>query len=193
MRKKSKSTVGIRFEDDQFEELESILKAVNESKGLDGGRLTRSELVRVLIGRALEDMTMGDHSRTMRESVCSSKEDDAISEEASRRGRASRRKGSGFERDVAKQINEALPGAKAKRGLQYRGGDNIPDVECPLLHIECKRGKRPNPRAALAQAIEGCERGKLPIAIIRDDRSDPFAVMLWTDVLELLSEWWARQ
>jgi hypothetical protein len=196
MRKKAKSTVGIRFDDEQFRELEKILKAVNGSDGLEGGRLTRSELVRVLIGRALEDMTMGDQSRTMRDSVRTPKEEDReaeearLAEEASRRGKMSRAKGARFENVIAKEINEACDGADAKRGFQFRGGDNVPDVECPLLHIECKRGKRPNPRAALAQAIEGCPKGKLPIALIRDDRRETFAVMLWEDVLSFLSEWW---
>jgi hypothetical protein len=101
-------------------------------------------------------------------------------------GKLSRTKGHSFEREVASQLREIYP--NARRGLQYRDGSECCDVEGTPFHIETKRGRKPNPRAALAQAITDAKIGRMPIAVIRDDREEAFAVMLWTDLLELLRE-----
>ena len=193
MSRKKKEQVGIAFEREQLKKIEEILANLNRSPGVAGSKVSRSEIVRELVAQALEDMAMGDHTRTMREALTSATDEDQKSEKASRRGRGNLRKGKTFEREVATEINERLEGADAKRGLQYRGGENVPDVEAPLFHIECKRGKRPNPRAALSQAVNDCAKGKIPIAVIRDDRSDPFVVLLWSDFLDFYEEWWSRQ
>jgi hypothetical protein len=109
-------------------------------------------------------------------------------------GARSRRKGANAERELAKRFAEAMPGADCKRGIgQARSGSEVADVEVPRFFVESKHGKRPNPRAALAQAIEACEangNGKTPIAVIRDDRKEPFVCMRLEDFLGFVGEWW---
>jgi hypothetical protein len=81
---------------------------------------------------------------------------------------------------------------EARRGLQYQDGSHCSDVVGTPFHIECKRGKKPNIRAALKQATQD-NQGKLWIAcVIRDDRSEPIVVMPFTDWLELIEEWKSR-
>ncbi len=105
-------------------------------------------------------------------------------------GKASRRKGHDFERDIANRLREVMPGADIKRGLQSRGGGaEEADVVCPYFHVECKVGKLPNPRAALAQAVRDAKPGKVPVAIVKDDRQPPFVVMQldeWLDFVKLV-------
>jgi hypothetical protein len=109
-------------------------------------------------------------------------------------GSRSRRKGAQAERDLAKRFAEAMPGADCKRGIgQARRGSEVADCEVPRFFVESKHGKRPNPRAALAQCIEASEangNGKTPIAVIRDDRKEPFVCMRLDDFLGFVSEWW---
>lgn len=110
-----------------------------------------------------------------------------------------RRKGHNWEREVAGMLREVFPGETVRRGLQSREGGAVPDVECPILWVECKCGARPNPRAALEQAERGCPRGRIPVAIIKDSQPlpgqvvRPFAVLALDDLLEILTEWWARR
>jgi len=106
-------------------------------------------------------------------------------------GKMQRDKGARFEREVAKIFREALPGCDAKRGLQTRGGAaEVPDVQAGPFAIECKVGKKPPVRFALDTAVEHCPRGCYPMAIIKEDRRQPFAVMPLDDLLEILTEWW---
>jgi hypothetical protein len=103
-------------------------------------------------------------------------------------GRLSRDKGARFERAVATALALIYP--TARRGLgQARSAAEVPDVDVPGLWPECKRANRTNPRAALAQAIEASSSsGRMPIAICRDDRSEPFAMLRFTDLLTLLAQ-----
>lgn len=105
-------------------------------------------------------------------------------------GAMSRRKGAGFEREMVHRFREAMPGAEVKRGLQCRGGEEVPDVDCPVFWPEMKRGRKPIVRAALAQATEAAPKGRIPIAVIRDDRADPFVALSLDDFLDLVREWW---
>lgn len=85
-------------------------------------------------------------------------------------GARSRRKGASYEREVVHRFREAMPGADVKRGFQTRSGQEAADVECPVFWVESKRGKKPNMRGALAQAIKAAPDGRVPIAVVRDDR-----------------------
>jgi hypothetical protein len=105
-------------------------------------------------------------------------------------GAMSRRKGATFERAMVHRFREAMPGAEVRRGLQSRGGDEVPDVDCPVFWPELKRGRKPVVRAALKQATEAAPKGRVPIAVIRDDRSDPFVVLSLDNFLDLIAEWW---
>jgi len=88
------------------------------------------------------------------------------------------------------RFREAMPGAEIRRGLQYRCGEEVADVDCPVFWVECKRGRKPNVRAALRQAQASAPKGRLPLAVIRDDRQEPFVALLLEDLLGMVSEWW---
>lgn len=100
-----------------------------------------------------------------------------------------RAKGIAFELAIAKDLRAIWP--EAKRGLQARGGgEEVPDVDVPIFHVECKHGILPNPRAALLQAIRDSEQnGKIPVAIVKDNRKKPIVVMRYADWLEVMTEW----
>lgn len=102
----------------------------------------------------------------------------------------SRVKGAAYERELVYQFRVAMPGSGAKRGLQFRGAE-VPDVDIPVFWIEAKRGKKPNPRAALAQAKRDTD-GRIPVAVVRDDRKPAFIVMELHDFLTLVEEWWPK-
>ena len=90
------------------------------------------------------------------------------------RGRGARIKGATFERKLAKYFNDNTP-LEAKRGIgQTRsGGAEVSDVDMPIVHVEAKRHKRCNIKAALRQAIDDANvNGKIPVAITKDDRAD---------------------
>lgn len=106
------------------------------------------------------------------------------------RGKGARAKGANFERELAKIFNARFQNLDAKRGLgQTRGGgEEIADVEIKFVHIEAKRHKRCNIKAAMRQAIEDCQtKEKIPIAITKDDR-EPILVTMhledWFDIFE---------
>lgn len=108
-------------------------------------------------------------------------------------GALSRRKGASFERELVQRFREVMPGAEVRRGLQCRSGTEAPDVDCPVFWPEAKRGRQPNVRRALRQAAEAAPPGRVPIAVIRDDRAEPFVALSLEDFLELVGEWWARR
>jgi len=108
-------------------------------------------------------------------------------------GAHSRRKGVEFERSIVQRLREVMPDANIRRGFQYRTGEEAPDVDCPVFWPELKRGKQPNVRAALRQATETAPPGRIPIAILRDDRAEPFVVLSFDDFLDFVDEWWSRR
>ncbi len=108
-------------------------------------------------------------------------------------GAASRRKGHGFERVVAQRLRDIF-GDDVRRGMQYRDGAEAPDVVAPCFWIECKRGKRTSPAAALRQAQQGSgSRGVWPIAICKNDNEPATVTMSLEDFLDLVREWWSTR
>lgn len=114
--------------------------------------------------------------------------------------KTSRRKGHDWERQLAKLFAAAMPGADVKRGIgQVRAGDEVADVDCPLFWVEAKVGIKPNPRAALDQAIEACPLHKYPLAVVKDSvprgqrqgPGNPFVVMPLYDFLDFVHRFWA--
>jgi hypothetical protein len=99
------------------------------------------------------------------------------------RGRGARIKGAAFERLLAKYFTENTT-LDAKRGIgQTRtGGSEVSDVDMPIIHVEAKRHKRCNIKAALRQAIQDANvNGKIPVAITKDDRADILCTMRLED------------
>ena len=104
-------------------------------------------------------------------------------------GRSSRRKGADFERAMVQRFREVFGDKDVHRGLQSRG-EEVPDVDVPCFWIECKREKRTSPKAALDQAISAAPKGRIPIAICKDDRREITVTILLDDFVELIREWW---
>ncbi len=105
--------------------------------------------------------------------------------------KSQRTKGAAWERAVRDFFIEAMPGATVRRGLgQARSGGEVADVDCPVFWVECKVGKMPNPRAALEQAKEAAAPGRIPIAVVKDDRHEPFVCLALDDFLDFVKEWW---
>lgn len=106
-------------------------------------------------------------------------------------GAGARRKGLDFEREVVRRFADVFGADQVRRGFQYRDGSQIPDVVAPIFAIECKRGKRTEPKRALTQAMEGAiGKGLWPIAVCKDDKAPPTVTMHLEDFLELVREWW---
>ena len=108
-------------------------------------------------------------------------------------GAHSRRKGRRFELELVHRFREVMPGEQIRRGLQYRGGEEVADVDMPCFSVEAKHHQRTNVRAAMRQAQRNCPAGRWPIAVTKDDQEPALATMQLDDFLELVQEWWARR
>ena len=75
-------------------------------------------------------------------------------------GKLSRTKGAAYERELAKLIANAMPGADVRRGLQAQGARSakIADVECPEFWVESKRGKKPTRQAPISSRTATARR-----------------------------------
>lgn len=102
-------------------------------------------------------------------------------------GKASRRKGHDWEREVARRFREVV--AEGKRGLQYQEGVKPPDVIAGPFAIECKKGKRTDIKGAMKQAEESSPPGTYAIAVTRDDRAPALVTVEMDDFLEMVGEW----
>jgi len=94
------------------------------------------------------------------------------------KGKLSRNKGAGGERELARELSRLL-GVEARRGQQRCGGPDSPDVkiDIPDLHIECKRTERLRLYEAMEQAIKDASKGldegqqpKVPVVCHRSNR-----------------------
>jgi len=104
-----------------------------------------------------------------------------------KRGRASRNKGKRGEREVAKLLT--LRGYPARRGVQYKGGLNSPDVICePLnfVHIEAKWVNKLNLYTAFEQAKSEAGMEKVPVVIQKADRKEVLVTMSYFDWINLI-------
>lgn len=79
-------------------------------------------------------------------------------------GRMSRQKGKRGEREAAAELGTLL-GCTARRGVQYQGGPDSPDVvlEGVNIHVEAKRVEALNLYAAIEQAKGDAPLGSVPI------------------------------
>ncbi len=97
-------------------------------------------------------------------------------------GRGSKNKGKVGEREVVALLREH--GYKARRGQQYAGGGDSPDVvhnmeladDCQI-HIEVKRGEQLSLWAALDQAEEDAPLADIPVVFHRKNNK-PWVVIL---------------
>ena len=90
-------------------------------------------------------------------------------------GKRSRTKGAAGEREAAGELTR-LTGRPWRRSVgQCRSGADAPDIERDdgptEVHVEVKRGRKPNWRAAMAQADEATD-GRPVWILTRDDRGE---------------------
>ena len=98
-------------------------------------------------------------------------------------GRASREKGKRGEREAAAELG-AILGVDARRGVQYQGGPDSPDVVLPgvPIHVEAKRTERLSLWAAIEQAKADAPAGSVPCVWHKANRR-PSVVIVETDQL----------
>jgi hypothetical protein len=80
----------------------------------------------------------------------------------------SKRKGKCGELEACNALRDVL-GIKARRGQQYSGSPNSPDVVTDLagVHFEVKRVERLNVVQALQQACDDAKEGAAPVVLWR--------------------------
>jgi Holliday junction resolvase len=104
-------------------------------------------------------------------------------------GKASRRKGAGFERDLAKRWRDNGLFPEAKRGLmQSRCAREAPDVEGTPYWVEAKCGKKPRLYAAFDQAAAATD-GRPLLVVAKRDRRETVVVMRLEDFEALVSNY----
>ncbi len=83
-------------------------------------------------------------------------------------------KGKAGEREAAKAWTAAV-GSFARRGKQYSGSEESPDIVHGVdgIHIECKRTARGyNVQSAISQARKDAASGDVPVALTRQNHGE---------------------
>lgn len=103
-------------------------------------------------------------------------------------GRMSRNKGKGGEREFARLLTDH--GFDARRGVQYQGGPDSPDVVCDGLdiHWEVKRTERLRLYDALHQAGAEAPEGKIPVVAHRRNHHDWVVILDAVEFLKIMRE-----
>jgi len=87
-------------------------------------------------------------------------------------GLRSRNKGKSGEREAA-ELLRGLGFQQARRGVQYQGGAESPDVVgVPGVHFEVKRTESLSLYPAMRQAIDESAPGDVPVVLHRRSRED---------------------
>lgn len=98
----------------------------------------------------------------------------------------SKKKGARGERELAHYLTDN--GHPARRGQQYSGSPDSPDVICeslPGIHIECKRVERLQIHQAIEQAIDDAG-DQTPVVAFKANRKPWLAILRLDDLLPLL-------
>ena len=101
-------------------------------------------------------------------------------------GKMSKEKGKLGEREVAALLRKH--GFAARRGQQFAGGGDSPDVvhDIPGIHIEVKRTEQLNMYAAMQQAAADSKDAEVPVVFHRKNGKDWLVIVGAEDFLELL-------
>ena len=104
-------------------------------------------------------------------------------------GRMSRQKGKRGEREAAAEL-AAVFACEARRGVQYQGGPDSPDVvlEGVEIHVEAKRTERLSLWLAIEQACEDAKEGKVPIVWHKCNRRESVVIVRTSDLGRLIDE-----
>ena len=102
-------------------------------------------------------------------------------------GKRSREKGKRGEREIASILREY--GYDARRGVQYKGGQDSPDViGLPGTHIEVKRTERLNLYDALSQS-KADAGDDMPIVLHRKNNAEWVVIQPLSDWINLFRSW----
>ena len=99
----------------------------------------------------------------------------------------SRAKGKRGELEFAKFLRER--GHEARRGVQFKGGVDSPDVVCSTLshiHFEVKRVEAGNPYNWMDQANDDAGLEKIPVVAHRRSNNEWLAILSMEDFLRLI-------
>lgn len=98
----------------------------------------------------------------------------------------SRDKGARGEREAAAELSRIF-GCEARRGCQFAGGPNSPDVlvDLPGIHFEVKRTERLSLYPAMEQAIGDAGQHNVPMVIHRANGKPWLAIVRLDDLPEL--------
>lgn len=104
-------------------------------------------------------------------------------------GRMSRQKGKRGEREAAAELGELL-GVAARRGVQFQGGPESPDVvlDGVNIHVEAKRTERLSLWAAVEQASADAPASAVPIVWHKANRRSSVVIVQTSRLLELARE-----
>lgn len=96
----------------------------------------------------------------------------------------SKDKGKRGERHIAKVLRER--GYDAKRGVQYQGSPDSPDViGLPGVHIEVKFTEHLNIWQALAQSERDAGENEIPVVVFKRNRSGDYIALSFGDFLDV--------
>lgn len=100
----------------------------------------------------------------------------------------SRNKGKVGELEVAELIRAA--GFQARRGQQYSGGGDSPDIvhNIPGIHAEVKRTEALSLYDAMEQAIADAKPGNIPVVFHRRNQKEWVAILSAVQFLKLMYE-----
>lgn len=103
--------------------------------------------------------------------------------------RMSREKGKRGEREAAAELG-AILGCTARRGVQYQGGPDSPDVvlEGVNIHVEAKRVEALNLYAAIEQAKNDAPPGSVPLVWHRKNGRESVVIVQTSRLLDLCKE-----
>ena len=101
----------------------------------------------------------------------------------------SRAKGARAEREAAKIWSDVM-GCSARRGQQFSGGKDSPDVVHTLegIHLEVKRVERGNPYDWVGQAIVDAGDGQVPVVLHRRNNKPWLLIVRLEDVPMLMAK-----
>ena len=101
----------------------------------------------------------------------------------------SRQKGAAGERELANYLKER--GHEARRGQQFHGGGDSPDVVCATLpgyHLEVKRVEAGNLYKWMHQAEHDAGWEKVPVVVHRKNREGWVVILRLDDFLNLVEK-----
>lgn len=100
-------------------------------------------------------------------------------------GKASRDKGKRGEREVAAILRDH--GFDARRGQQYKGGTDSPDVVgLTGFHIEVKRTEQCRIYEYMEQAKAESRPSEIPLVVHRQNGKEWLAILSFDDLLEVI-------